>query len=110
MVQPIDFSGEALCAFKRQLEKRPAVAIRLGVRGGACSGLQYVIEFDDLGPQHHDAAWSEGGVTFLVDLKSLAYLRGTRVTWSKTMMKEGFDFENPNEQSRCGCGKSFAAK
>ena len=106
----IDFSSEALCAFQRQLEKRPARAVRFGVRGGACSGLQYIIEFEDNPTRAGDQEWTEEGMTFVVDKKSAAYLKGSRVTWSKTTMREGFDFENPNEAARCGCGKSFEPK
>ncbi len=123
---PIEFSPEALEAFRQQVRKAsPDVnAVRLGIRGGACSGLQYVIEFD-YGPVHMgDTEWNPTGwdeltyrgpgslhaVTFRVDKKSILYLSGSRVTWRKTLMKEGFEFENPHEASRCGCGHSFSAK
>lgn len=116
MTVPIDFSPEALEAFWARCMKRDPLprAVRLGVRGGACSGLQYVIEFDD-GPIHMgDTEWSPDGwgsvVSFRVDKKSILFLSGSRVTWHKSLMKEGFEFENPQEASRCGCGHSFAVK
>ena len=131
-MEPIEFSKEALEAFRAKARKaqQGLRAIRLGVRGGACSGLQYVIEFDYDDPRPGDIEWnpqgweeyaydptqSEGSlnrirlVYFRVDKKSVLYLNGTKVTWHKSLMKEGFEFENPNEASRCGCGHSFSAK
>jgi iron-sulfur cluster assembly protein len=123
---PIEFSPEALEAFRSQVRKAsPDVnAIRLGIKGGACSGMQYVIEFD-YGPiRMGDTEWNPTGwdelthrgpgqlhaVTFRVDKKSVLYLSGSRVTWHKSLMKEGFEFENPHEASRCGCGHSFSPK
>jgi iron-sulfur cluster assembly protein len=106
----VDFSESALGAFKRQLEQRPARAIRLGVKGGSCSGLRYVIEFEDAPPRAGDNEWVVDGMAFVVDKKSALYLSGSTVTWSQTMMKQGFDFVNPHEASRCGCGASFNTK
>lgn len=107
---PVEFSSEAREAFKRQLEARepPAKGVRLGVQGGACSGLRYIIRFEDDEPRATDIVWQEDGVNFFIDPKSLTYLRGVRIVWTKTMMKQGFDFENPHEVSRCGCGASFS--
>lgn len=112
MTGPIEFSSEALEAFKRQSLKRQPTprAVRLGVRGGACSGLQYSIAFDDEPVRIGDTEWCAGDVTFVIDKKSLLYLSGSRIVWTKTFMSEGFSFENPNEASRCGCGQSFSAK
>lgn len=128
---PIEFSQEALDAFRQQLRKaqQGVRAVRLGVRGGACSGLQYVIEFDYGDPRPGDLEWDPPGwrehvedftqwsadeagkaVSFRVDRKSVAYLKGARVTWHASLLKQGFEFENPNEASRCGCGHSFSAR
>lgn len=113
---PIQFSQAALGAlWDKCMQREPSPrAVRFGVRGGACSGLQYVIEFDDGPARLGDIEWSPdgwGGVFQLrVDRKSVLYLSGSTVTWSRTMMKEGFDFENPNEASRCGCGHSFSTR
>jgi iron-sulfur cluster assembly protein len=106
----IEFSPDALGAFKQQLAKRPARGIRLGVKGGACSGMQYVIQFEDDPPRAGDNEWTVDGVTFFVDKKSALMLSGSTVNWTKTLMKQGFDFENPHEASRCGCGQSFSSK
>lgn len=112
---PIEFSNEALGAFRDQARKaqQGLRAVRLGVKGGACSGLQYVIEFDYNDARPGDIEWSPpdwDGLPFRTDKKSVLYLSGTTVTWTKTLMKQGFEFENPNEASRCGCGHSFSAK
>lgn len=115
MTRPIEFSEDALEAFKRQVKKAsPDVnAVRLGVKGGSCNGLQYVIEFDYGVAKQSDIEWKPDGcneLTFRVDKKSVLYLTGSRVTWQKSLMREGFNFENPNEQSRCGCGHSFSSR
>jgi len=115
MSAPVEFSPEALEAFRRQIGKASTDvnAVRLGVKGGACSGLQYVIEFDYGTARATDTEWKPEGcedLTFRIDKKSTLYLSGSRVTWEKSLMREGFKFENPNEASRCGCGHSFSAK
>lgn len=112
MSGPIDFSSEAVEALKSQAAKRQPTprAVRFGVKGGACSGLQYVIMFEDEELRPGDVMWDLGGVNVVVDKKSILYLSGTSVTWTKTLMKQGFEFHNPNEASRCSCGLSFSAK
>ena len=94
---------------KQLLEKRgKGVGIRLGVKTTGCSGLAYTLEYVD----KYD---SEQGVTnfaqpefvVLVDAKSLVYLDGLTVDWVRNGLNEGFDFINPNEKDRCGCGESF---
>jgi len=110
--QLVEISPEALEAVKEQLAKRPVPggALRIGVKGGGCSGFSYVIQFEDDEPSQRDQAWELDGVKFIIDKKSLVYLEGSRLTWKKTLMKSGFEFENPHEQSKCGCGHSFVAK
>jgi len=99
---------------RKQLDKRgtPEAAIRVGVRGGGCSGFSYVIEFDDDAPRKGDTVleFAEDGlsrVRVFCDKKSLVYLAGTVLDWEKTLMFTGFKFKNPQEASRCGCGHSF---
>lgn len=112
MANPIEINPEALQAFKQQLALRDpkAKGVRLGVKGGACFGLLYYVGFEDSEPADRDLTWQLDGVTFMVDKKSLQHLSGSTVTWKKTLMKTGFEFENPNEASKCGCGHSFAVK
>ena len=91
---------------------RPDTALRVGIRGGGCSGFSYVIEFHDGEPNARDVVYdltsrSGSAVRVLVDKKSLLYLNGSTLEWEKTLMRQGFKFINPNEKSNCGCGTSF---
>jgi iron-sulfur cluster assembly protein len=107
-------STQAVEAIRRQVQKRgtPDAAIRVGVRGGGCSGFSYVIEYDDNPPRKGDVVleFAEEGkatVRVLCDKKSILYLAGSVLDWEKTLMYTGFKFKNPQEASRCGCGHSF---
>jgi len=110
----IAVSPKAVEAIREKLLKRgtPEGAIRVGVRGGGCSGFSYAIEFDDDPPRPGDLVleFSEEGkstVRVLCDKKSILYLGGSVLDWEKTMMFQGFKFKNPQEATRCGCGHSF---
>lgn len=106
----ITLTPKAIEAAKANLAKRgtPNAAIRLGLRGGGCSGFSYVIEFDDDPPRARDRVFEFDGVRIYVDPKSLIYLAGTVLDWEKTLMHQGFKFRNPNEKQSCGCGHSFS--
>lgn len=82
--------------------------IRLGVQGGGCSGLSYVVQFES-GPQERDRIFTFGDVRVFVDPKSFIYLAGMTVDYEQTLMKTGFVFHNPNAAKSCGCGSSFTA-
>jgi iron-sulfur cluster assembly protein len=88
----------------------PDAAVRLGIRGGGCSGFSYVIEFADEPPRAKDTLIEHGGVRFYVDKKSLVYLAGSVLDYEHTLMFQGFRFKNPQEASRCGCGHSFTVR
>ncbi len=80
--------------------------LRLAVRTSGCSGMAYVIEFADvIDPE--DTVYEANGVKLIVDAKSLVYLDGTEVDFSKEGLNEGFKFNNPNAKDSCGCGESF---
>lgn len=82
------------------------VGLRLGVKTSGCSGMAYKLEFaDQVEPE--DKVWESFGVKVLVDEKSLPYLDGTELDYTREGLQEGFKFHNPNEKSRCGCGESF---
>jgi iron-sulfur cluster assembly protein len=107
-------SPRAVDAIARQMQKRGTLgaSLRLGLRGGGCSGFSYVIEFHDGAPHARDrvfdfVAGDGTPVRVLVDPKSLVYLSGTVLEWEQTLMRQGFKFTNPNEKSGCGCGSSF---
>ena len=104
----------AVDAIGLQIAKRgrDETALRVGIRGGGCSGFSYVIEFHDGAPNARDVVYdltstSGSPVRVVVDKKSLLYLNGSTLEWEKTLMRQGFKFVNPNEKSNCGCGTSF---
>jgi iron-sulfur cluster assembly protein len=110
----IEVTAKAASAIRRQLLKRgtPEASLRVGLRGGGCSGFTYVIEFHDGPPRARDIVLdvkTEAGedVRVVVDPKSLLYLNGSTLEWEQTVMKQGFKFMNPHEKSGCGCGHSF---
>jgi iron-sulfur cluster assembly protein len=85
----------------------PRGGLRLGVRGGGCSGLSYVVEWADA-PAGPDQVFEREGARVFVDPKSAVFLAGTVVDWQKTLLQSGLVFRNPNVKSSCGCGESFA--
>ncbi len=94
---------------KKRLAKRgtPDAAIRLGVKGGSCSGYSYVIQYEDKPPRERDYVYEKNGVQFIVDKKSFLFLAGSTLKFENTLMFQGFKFENPQETQKCGCGHSF---
>jgi len=84
------------------------VYLRMGVKGGGCSGLSYSLEFDnELGP--HDKKFDIEGIPVVCDAKSYLYLNGTTLDYVTEGLTGGFTFSNPNAKSSCGCGTSFSA-
>ena len=81
--------------------------LRLGVKGGGCSGLSYVIAFDGH-PRERDHIFSFEGVRVFVDPKSFVFLNGMTLDYEETLMRQGFNFINPNSTRSCGCGTSFS--
>lgn len=85
-----------------------SVYLRVGVKGGGCSGLSYQLEFDnEIGP--HDKKFDIDGVQVVVDAKSYLYLNGTTLDYVTQGLTGGFTFVNPQAKSSCGCGTSFSA-
>ncbi len=103
----ITLTESAADRVKAFLENRgKGVGLRLGVKTSGCSGMAYVIEFADT-IDDDDKVFEDKGVKVLVDPKSLIYLDGTEVDYSKEGLNEGFKFNNPNTKDSCGCGESF---
>lgn len=107
MTMPVTLSEPAAQHVAGFLAKRgKGVGIRLGVKTSGCSGLAYKLEFaDDALPE--DLVFESHGVKVLIDPKSLPYLEGTELDYTKEGLNEGFKFNNPNVKGECGCGESF---
>lgn len=82
--------------------------LRLGVVGGGCSGLSYSMKFDTQ-PRERDRVYEFDGVRIFVDPKSFVYLHGMTLDYEETLIRQGFNFINPNSTHSCGCGSSFSA-
>ena len=81
--------------------------LRVGVRGGGCSGMSYVLGFDK--KREHDKAFEVDGIRVYIDKRHGLYLMGTTVDYHDGLDARGFTFDNPNATETCGCGSSFAA-
>ena len=104
---PITVTDAAAERVQTFLENRgKGVGVRLGVKTTGCSGMAYTVEFADE-IDEHDTIYEEKGVKILVNPKSLVYLDGTELDFTREGLNEGFRFNNPNEKDRCGCGESF---
>ena len=82
--------------------------LRVGVKGGGCSGLSYVMDFDDTIEQTDETVVVDGGLKVVIDRKSVLYLYGTELDYSDGLNGKGFQWGNPNASRTCGCGESFA--
>lgn len=93
---------------ERQRTKRgtPDAAIRVGLRGGGCTGFSYVFDWDDKPAREKDLVFEQHGVTVRVDHRSFKLLAGTTLDFETSIMGYGFKFVNPNAKGTCGCGES----
>ena len=105
----ITVTDTAAKKIKQQLTKRGrGIGIRLGVKTTGCSGLAYVLEFvDSYEAEVGVTNYAQTDFALLVDAKSEVYLKGLTVDWVRNGLNEGFEFQNPNERDKCGCGESF---
>ena len=106
----ITLTPSATQEVKRLIEKeqKPNVALRLGVKGGGCSGFSYQMLLDEATPKQYDTVFEQDGVKVLVDAKSHLYLDGTTLDFKSSLMGGGFEFSNPLAKKSCGCGSSFS--
>lgn len=103
----ISVTPRAASKIVNNLDRRGAgIGIRLGTRTTGCSGLAYVLEYVD-NPEPTDQIFNSDGFKIVVDPKSLPLLQGMVIDYVRNGLNEGFEFQNPNERDRCGCGESF---
>jgi iron-sulfur cluster assembly protein len=103
----ITVTNTASKKIQQQLSKRgKGVGLRVAVKTTGCSGLAYVLEYVDE-PNPEDQCVDCNGCKVFVDPKSCAYLTGLEIDYIRNGLNEGFEFKNPNERDRCGCGESF---
>ena len=111
IVDYITISAEALAQVKSILASRqePCEGIRVGVRTRGCSGLSYNIEYatKDKNISKYDDVFLQDGVAIYIDPKISMFLIGSQMVYVEKELESGFDFVNPNEKGRCGCGESF---
>ncbi len=108
---PVTIDTSAVEPLRRALTKdgRPDVFLRVGVKGGGCSGLEYVMK-PDTERREHDLSVDIEGMTLVCDAKSAVYLQGSTLVYTGNLIGGGFKFENPNAGRSCGCGTSFMPK
>lgn len=83
--------------------------VRIGAKGGGCSGFTYVLDFDQNGPTEFDLTFEQHGVKVVVDKKSEFFMGGTELDFNDGLLDRGFVFKNPLASGTCGCGTSFSA-
>ena len=106
----VTLTSSAIGQVKKLIQKqnKPNLALRIGVRGGGCSGMTYVLDLEEAKTSPEDASFEQDGVKIVVDNRSLPFLEGIRIDYKETMMGAGFEFENPQAKHSCGCGTSFS--
>jgi iron-sulfur cluster assembly protein len=105
---PVLLTERAATHIQKSLAKRgKGEGLRLGVRTTGCSGYAYTIEFADQ-VEATDSVFEQNGIKLIVDPKSLVFLDGTELDYSREGLNEGFKFNNPNVKGSCGCGESFS--
>jgi iron-sulfur cluster assembly protein len=105
MVTLTDIAADKLRGFLAQQESEGDVGLRVGVRGGGCSGFQYALALDER--KEDDQVFEYEGIPVIVDPASLSYVDGSEVDYTESLMGSGFEVNNPNVVASCGCGSSF---
>jgi len=109
MAVPVSFTAGALAEIRRLMSAPgfdAAKFLRVGVKGGGCSGLSYILGFDDKQPD--DQVFEFDSQTFIMNKSHAIYLMGMQIDWADGLNARGFTFNNPNASKTCGCGTSFA--
>lgn len=106
---PVTLTHNAVAEVKRLMQEEgfdATKALRIGVKGGGCSGMTYVLGFDN--KQENDDEFTIDGVACIMNKSHGIYLMGMEVDWQDGLNSRGFTFSNPNASKTCGCGTSFA--
>jgi iron-sulfur cluster assembly accessory protein len=105
MVTLTDIAADKVRGFLAQQESEGEIGLRVGVRGGGCSGFQYALALDE--KREEDHVFDHEGIRVIVDPASLRYVDGSNVDFTESLMGSGFEVNNPNVVAACGCGSSF---
>ena len=103
----INVSDNAKKEIQRLIQGKPGSLLRIGVKGGGCSGLSYEVRLDSQ-VKEYDRLFESGGIRIVCDSKSLVYLDNMTIDFSDELVGGGFRFINPNASGSCGCGTSFS--
>lgn len=106
---PVNFTSSAIEEIKRLMSEEAfdhSKSLRIGVKGGGCSGLSYILGFDE--KKVNDEEYEVEGIKFIMDSAHGIYLMGMEIDWHGGLNARGFTFSNPNASKTCGCGTSFA--
>ncbi|MEX0324813.1 MAG: HesB/IscA family protein [Puniceicoccaceae bacterium] len=104
----IRLTDSAIAAIQKLAGERasPGQLLRISIKSGGCSGMEYAMEFAE--PAEADERFSQDGLDYLVDRKSHKLLEGSEIHYDDGLSGKGFEIRNPNAESTCGCGRSFA--
>jgi iron-sulfur cluster assembly accessory protein len=106
---PVNFTNGAVQEIKRLINEPGfdhSKVLRIGVKGGGCSGLSYLLGFDD--QKENDQQYESEGIVYVMEKAHEIYLSGIQIDWENGLNNRGFTFNNPNASATCGCGTSFA--
>ncbi|MFY7899369.1 MAG: HesB/IscA family protein [Chitinophagaceae bacterium] len=109
VASPVSFTSSAIAEVKRLMNEPDFDAtqkLRVGVKGGGCSGLTYVLGFDEQAAE--DQEFEFEGMSFIMNPSHQLYLFGMQIDWQDGLNSRGFTFTNPNASKTCGCGTSFS--
>src|SRR5215813_2366464 len=109
IVTPVTFTKKAVEELRRLMQEEgfdASTFLRVGVKGGGCSGLSYVLGFDKM--EESDEEYESDGLNYIMNKAHGIYLMGMEIDWQDGLNARGFSFKNPNASKSCGCGSSFA--
>tara|TARA_R100001509_G_scaffold11164_1_gene5877 strand:+ start:307 stop:645 length:339 start_codon:yes stop_codon:yes gene_type:complete len=111
MKSDISISERAAKEVLRIIEEQnfdKSTMVRIGAKGGGCSGFSYVLDFDTQGVTEFDLTYEQHGVNIVIDKKSSFFMMGTELDFNDGLLDRGFVFKNPTSSGSCGCGASFS--